>query len=155
SSDPDLRARVEHLLACDARLRAGQVTPGWLDSPLILPPPQEAPTAEHSPAVPSGRLGRYEVLGEIGRGGMGCVLRGHDPDLGRDLAVKVLLPAHQHDPAAVSRFTEEAQIGGQLQHPGVVPVYEVGRTADQRLYFTMKLIQGRTLAALLRERTDP
>jgi serine/threonine-protein kinase len=86
---------------------------------------------------------------------MGAVLRGHDPDLGRDLAVKVLLPQRQHDPAAVSRFTGEAQIGGQLQHPGIVPVYEVGRSADERPYFTMKLVKGRTLAALLRERPDP
>jgi tetratricopeptide (TPR) repeat protein len=105
-------------------------------------------------ALPA-RLGRYELLEEIGRGGMGAVLRGHDPDLDRDLAIKVLLPANQHDPAVVSRFTEEAQIGGQLQHPGIVPVYEVGQSADQRPYFTMKLVRGRTLAALLRERSHP
>jgi serine/threonine-protein kinase len=100
------------------------------------------------------RLGRYELLEEIGRGGMGCVLRGHDAELGRDLAVKVLLPDHQDDPGVVSRFTEEAQIGGQLQHPGIVPVYEVGRSDDRLLYFTMKLVRGRTLAELLRQRAD-
>jgi serine/threonine-protein kinase len=100
-------------------------------------------------------LGRYDLHEEIGRGGMGVVLRGHDPDLGRDLAVKVLLANHQNDPAVVSRFTEEAQIGGQLQHPGIVPVYEVGRADDQRPYFTMKLVQGRTLATLLHERSNP
>jgi serine/threonine-protein kinase len=110
-------------------------------------------TAGAAAALPQ-RLGRYQLLEEIGRGGMGAVLRGHDPDLGRDLAVKVLLPERQHDPAMLGRFLEEAQIGGQLQHPGVVPVYEVGRSADQR-YFTMKLVKGRTLAALLRERSDP
>jgi serine/threonine protein kinase len=60
---------------------------------------------------------------------MGAVLRGHDPDLGRDLAVKLLLPGQQHDPVLVSRFTEEAHIACQLQHPGIVPVYEVGRSA--------------------------
>jgi serine/threonine-protein kinase len=113
---------------------------------------------EHGSASESARLlrlGRYELLEEIGRGGMGTVLRGHDPDLGRDLAVKLLLPNHQHDPAMVSRFTDEAQIGGQLQHPGIVPVYEVGRAADQRPYFTMKLIRGRTLAELLSARSEP
>src|SRR5581483_5199942 len=64
------------------------------------------------------RVGRYPVSGEIARGGMGAVLRGHDPDLGRDLAIKVLLDA-SHDPEQVRRFVEEAQIGGQLQHPGI------------------------------------
>jgi serine/threonine-protein kinase len=112
-------------------------------------------TAGEVEAALPARLGRYELLEEIGRGGMGAVLRGHDPDLGRDLAVKVLLPERQHDPAMIRRFTEEAQIGGQLQHPGIVPVYEVGRSDDQRPYFTMKLVRGRTLAALLRERSNP
>jgi serine/threonine-protein kinase len=55
----------------------------------------------------------------------------------------------------VRRFTKEAQIGGQLQHPGIVPVYEMGHSADRRPYFAMKLVQGRTLAALLKERSDP
>jgi serine/threonine-protein kinase len=111
-------------------------------------------TEEVAAALPE-RLDRYKLLEEIGRGGMGAVLRGHDPELGRDLAVKVLLPGHQHNPVLVSRFTEEAQIGGQLQHPGIVPVYEVGRSEDQRPYFTMKLVRGRTLAAMLRERSGP
>ena len=88
-------------------------------------------------------------------GGLGAVLKGRDVDLGRDLAVKVLLEAHRDDPELVRRFVEEAQIGGQLQHPGVVPVYELGTFADRRPFFTMKLVKGRTLAALLGERTDP
>jgi serine/threonine-protein kinase len=114
-----------------------------------------AETTEDAAAALPQRLGRYELHEEIGRGGMGAVLRGHDPDLGRDLAVKVLLPGQQDDPALVCRFTEEAQIGSQLQHPGIVPVYEVGRSADHWPYFTMKLVKGRTLGALLRERSDP
>jgi serine/threonine-protein kinase len=182
--DPDLRGRVEYLLSYDARLRAAEGAAGLLDSPLVrlapkgttVPrptPAQEQPDAAgaaflsrsapltdppatgNAPGVLPARLGRYELLEEIGRGGMGCVLRGHDPDLGRDLAIKVLLADHQDNPATLSRFTEEAQIGGQLQHPGIVPVYEIGRGADQRPYFTMKLVRGRTLAALLRERSDP
>ena len=55
----------------------------------------------------------------------------------------------------MERFIEEAQIGGQLQHPGIVPVYELGLMADLRPYFTMKLVKGRTLAALLAERGSP
>ena len=96
----------------------------------------------------------YEILAELGCGGMGVVFRGHDPEIDRDLAVKVLLEAAD-DPDAVRRFQREGRIGGQLQHPGVVPVYAMGRLPDRRPYFTMKLIEGRTLADLLRERADP
>jgi serine/threonine-protein kinase len=113
--------------------------------------------AAAAPLLPDRAAGpaRYQLLGEIARGGMGSILKGHDPDLGRDLAVKVLLEAHVTDPDTVRRFIEEAQIGGQLQHPGIVPVYEVGTFSDRRPYFTMKLVEGRTLAALLDDRPDP
>jgi tetratricopeptide (TPR) repeat protein len=94
---------------------------------------------------------RYRLDGEIARGGMGAVLRGRDVDLGRDLAVKVLLEKFADRPEVARRFIEEAQIGGQLQHPGVVPVYDIGRFGD-RPFFTMKLIKGQTLAALLADR---
>src|SRR5262245_15061067 len=70
---------------------------------------------------------RYQLSGEIARGGMGAVLRGRDTDLGRDLAVKVLLEKYVNRPDVARRFIEEAQIAGQLQHPGVVPVYDIGR----------------------------
>ena len=112
------------------------------------------PSSEEMPA-PAKRGDRYQLFGEIARGGMGVVIKGRDPDLGRDLAVKVLLSSHQDTPELVRRFVEEAQIGGQLQHPGIVPVYELGAFADQRPYFTMKLVKGRTLAALLGERSSP
>ncbi len=87
-----------------------------LESPVVRP---------SSPEMPADR-GRYQLLGEIGKGGMGSVFKGRDPDLGRDLAVKILLEEHQDTPDLVRRFVEEAQIGGQLQHPGIVPVYELG-----------------------------
>jgi eukaryotic-like serine/threonine-protein kinase len=80
---------------------------------------------------------------------------GRDVDLGRDLAVKILLEKHRDDPEAIRRFVEEAQIGGQLQHPGIVPVHELGRLPDGRLYIAMKLVRGQTLAALLRARQGP
>jgi serine/threonine-protein kinase len=101
------------------------------------------------------QTGRYEFYGEIGRGGIGAVLQARDRDLGRDLAVKVLLETHQGDAAMVQRFCEEAQIGSQLQHPGVAPVYELGQLPDRRPYFTMKLVKGQTLATLLEARADP
>ena len=98
---------------------------------------------------------RYRIDGEIARGGMGAILKGRDTDLGRDLAVKVLLDEHKAKPAVIQRFIEEAQIGGQLQHPGIVPVYELGQFQDERPFFTMKLVKGKTLAALLAERRSP
>jgi tetratricopeptide (TPR) repeat protein len=109
----------------------------------------------HSDAMPPPEQtgNRYQIQGEIARGGMGAVLRGRDVDLGRDLAVKVLLEKHADRPEVVRRFIEEAQIGGQLQHPGVVPVYDIGRFGG-RPFFTMKLVKGLTLAALLAERAD-
>ncbi len=115
------------------------------------------PARPSSPEMPArvSDVGRYQLLGEIARGGMGAVLKGRDVDLGRDLAVKVLLDTHKGNPELIRRFVEEAQIGGQLQHPGIVPVYELGQFADLRPFFTMKLVKGRTLAALLRERPGP
>lgn len=107
--------------------------------------------ASHQDAV----VGRYQLAGEIGRGGAGIVLKGRDPDLGRDVAIKVLRSEFQNRGAMVARFVEEAQIAAQLQHPGIPSVYELGISEPQRPYFAMKLIKGRTLAALLRERTDP
>ena len=117
--------------------------------PLVMP---------RSPAMPDtggGSVGRYQLQGEIARGGMGAILRGRDIDLGRELAIKVLLESRTSgDPQVVRRFVEEAQIGGQLQHPGIVPVYELGTFPDRRPFFAMKLVKGRTLAALLAERKD-
>jgi serine/threonine-protein kinase len=111
------------------------------------------PASAELPPLP-GRSPRLQLFGEIGRGGMGAVLKGRDIDLGRDLAVKVLLEKHRDKPDLIRRFVEEAQIAGQLQHPGVVPVYELGAFADRRPYFTMKLVKGRTLAAVLASRSD-
>ena len=115
--------------------------------------PIQRPNSPEIPNQPSD--GRYRLDGEIARGGMGAVLRGRDTDLGRDLAVKVLLDTHKDKPEVVQRFIEEAQIGGQLQHPGIAPVYELGQFADQRPFFSMKLVKGDTLSKLLSDRDDP
>ncbi len=126
----------------------------------------EAATPSVSPAdegrrgesVEGGALPRnhasYRIVGEIARGGMGVVLRGRDEELARDVAVKVLRSELRDDETIVRRFVEEAQIAGQLQHPGIVPIYELGKTADDRPYFAMKWIRGRTLAELLAERSS-
>jgi serine/threonine-protein kinase len=121
-----------------------------------MPPDQAGPSSEMPAGLDKpGASSRYQLHGEIARGGMGAVLRGRDMDLNREIAVKVLLETHRGRTELLQRFVEEAQIGGQLQHPGVVPVYELGVFPDKRPYFTMKLVKGRTLAALLAERADP
>jgi eukaryotic-like serine/threonine-protein kinase len=114
--------------------------------PPVVRPPDRVAT---DPSV------RYRIDGEIAKGGMGEVLKGHDPDLGRDVAVKVLRDDLSGRPEMVRRFVEEAQIGGQLQHPGIVPVYELGTFVDRRPFFSMKLVRGQTLAALLAARPSP
>jgi len=111
----------------------------------------EAPTANDAKADSSDR---YQLLGEIARGGVGIILQGRDVDLGRDVAIKVIRPEHAESPEILRRFIEEAQIGGQLQHPGIVPVYEIGLRDERRVFFAMKLIRGRTLESLLDERKD-
>lgn len=95
---------------------------------------------------------RYQVLGELAQGGVGIVMRGRDVDLGRDVAIKVIHERFRDDREILQRFVEEAQIGGQLQHPGIVPVYELGVQPDDRPFFTMKLVKGDTLAVLLEKR---
>ncbi len=103
----------------------------------------------------SDAFDRYELGEPIGAGGMGVVYRGRDPNFGRDVAVKVLSDEHAADASFVERFIEEAQIGGQLEHPGIVPVHEVGYRPDGRPYFTMKLVDGATLSELLAVRAEP
>jgi serine/threonine-protein kinase len=140
-------------------------TVGGPDTPDAASSPSESPTARLAGGLPEGcdapgcgtpaAAGRHALFVEIARGGMGVILRGRDPDLGRDLAVKVLRREHRDKPEVIQRFIEEARIAGQLQHPGVVPIYEIGRFADGLPYFTMKLVQGSTLAALLARRNTP
>jgi serine/threonine-protein kinase len=86
----------------------------------------------------------------------GCaVLKGRDPDRGRDVAIKVLWADLRDKGDLVRRFVEEAQIGGRLQHLGVVPIYELGTFADRRPFFSMKLVKGQTVADLLAARSGP
>jgi serine/threonine protein kinase len=92
---------------------------------------------------------RYIIEGEIARGGMGAVLRAVDCDIRREVAVKYLLD--QSDPRKKSRFIEEAQITGQLEHPNIPPVHELGVDKEKHLFFSMKMVKGRSLAQVLDE----
>ncbi len=127
----------------DAPLRPESVSLGQLSSAARLE--SLASTRTHA---------RYQPEGELGRGGMGAVLKVFDTDLRRNLAMKVILPSNTAegsavDPVALARFLEEAQVSGQLEHPGVVPVHELGVDAEGHVYFTMRLVRGRELKQIL------
>ncbi len=147
--------------SADVSVLARLASDGGAYVPLLLR--EAGSTVTPTPVVRPGsggdrggtRRGRYRVVGEIARGGVGVVFKGHDVDLGRDVAMKVIRDEYADTPEVIQRFVEEAQIGGQLQHPGIVPVYEIGLGNDRRPFFTMKLIKGKTLAALLTARPSP
>jgi len=94
---------------------------------------------------------RYWSLGLIGAGSMGEVYRTYDRALRRVLAMKVLRNDLKHPELAVVRFVEEAQITAQLEHPGIVPVHDIGQLPDGRWYFTSKEAKGRTLTEVIRD----
>jgi serine/threonine protein kinase len=87
---------------------------------------------------------RYKLIGPLGQGGMGSVYRVEDSQLGRQVALKVIsLPGD--DCQLADRLVHEAKVLAQLEHPGIVPVHDVGTLADGRVFYTMKLVQGQRL----------
>jgi serine/threonine protein kinase len=95
---------------------------------------------------------RYVVESELARGGMGAVMRAVDCDIRREVAVKYLLD--QSDTKKKLRFVEEAQITGQLEHPNIVPIHELGVDSEKRIFFSMKMVKGRSLAEILKAQRD-
>jgi len=97
------------------------------------------------------RIGKYEILDELGRGGFAVVYRARDAQMGRDVALKVISGSLAQEREFVERFQQEARVAASLNHSNIVPVYEFGE-ADGALYLAMALIgQGRTLRDLLAE----
>jgi predicted ribosomally synthesized peptide with SipW-like signal peptide len=112
-----------------------------------------AATRLDSPLPPA--TDRYEFLSEIATGGMGVVYAARDKSLSRDVAVKVLHGRFPAGTVAARRFVEEAKITGQLQHPGIPAVHDLGALPDSRPFLAMKLIRGDTLDDLIKNRPDP
>ena len=117
---------------------------GWLLSP------ESAAAVEVSPIPVLRRLGDYELLEEVARGGMGVVFRARQVSLNRTVAVKVLRDAWLATPVQVKRFRAEAANAAKLKHPNIVTVHEVGEQGGQH-YFAMDLVAGANLAELTRE----
>ena len=122
-------------------------TLGVLMAPTLLPSAPMETT--HRPDGELLSLGRFQLLAELGRGGMGRVLEAKDPDLRRSVAIKVIIDPTRVSEAQLSRFVAEAQITSQLQHPNIVPVYEMGVTLGGDIFFAMKRVEGRSLRQVL------
>jgi serine/threonine protein kinase len=103
-------------------------------------------------AWPEFAASRYSVVEEIGRGGMGTVYLAIDDDLGREVAVKI--PNGMPGAVLEERLRAEARVLARLEHPGIVPVHDVGRLQDGRLFYVMKRVRGRTLREHLDELPD-
>ncbi|MBL8755028.1 MAG: protein kinase [Planctomycetes bacterium] len=99
-------------------------------------------------ATPGGRLARYVLRGEIARGAMGRIVGAWDEDLRREVALKIHR-GELGDARQQRRFLAEAQITAQLDHPGIVPIHELGVDADGRPFFAMQLVRGRDLGQIL------
>ena len=99
---------------------------------------------------------RYGKRGPLSKGGQGEILQVWDAEFRRSLAMKRMLRRGIAEPTQreVERFLEEAQVTGQLEHPGVVPVHDLGLDENGRLFFTMRLVRGRTLLEVLRDVSD-
>src|SRR5437868_137690 len=92
---------------------------------------------------------RYAPLSSLGEGGMGEVSLSRDVVIGRDVAVKSVRKPFDDDASVRTRFLREARVQGQLAHPAIVPVHDLGATSDGRLYFTMQAVRGRSLGELV------
>lgn len=105
-----------------------------------------------SPEAPDDAIDRYRLTRLHSEGGLGRVWLATDPDVGREVALKELLAEQAQDPSARDRFVGEARITGQLEHPNIVPVYDVGeREEDRRPFYTMRFVRGPTLAVAIRD----
>lgn len=141
---PHLSAELRELWAAAqfadafARPRSRPPAPPTLPATVVLP---------GSPTLPR-QFGEYELLEELGRGGMGVVYKARQPKLDRTVALKMILRGEHATTQDQQRFSIEAQAAGRLQHPNIVQIYEAGEV-DGQPYFSMQWVEGQTLGALM------
>src|SRR5688572_16390989 len=139
ATDEELQ-QVESLLAAHeqagdfASIPAMDLAAGWL-------------ARQEDALTVTGRIGAYEVVSLIGRGGMGEVYLAHDTRLGRKVAVKLLRPGLTSNRDAVRRFEQEARAASSLNHPNIVTIYEIGEMLERR-FIAMELVEGQSLAMM-------
>jgi serine/threonine protein kinase/WD40 repeat protein len=149
----EMATRISDTASAATIVSAGP-PPGVMQATGVIPAVQEHP-------------GRYEEIRAFASGGMGKIWLMHDSHLGRDIALKQLLPdrlsgaTFAGPPTAelmtipiIARFLQEARITGQLEHPSIIPVYELGYRADGSLYYTMKFVRGRSMQQALGDAKD-
>ena len=114
---------------------------------------ETGPIGVSAPSLPTERIGKYEVVALLGRGGMGAVYQAFDPILEREVAVKVMLPQIAEDPEQKQRFEREARAIARLTHANVVTVFDLGYHTDGAPYIVMELLVGKDLLQLMHQ--DP
>jgi serine/threonine-protein kinase len=138
ADDPELGREVERLL--DSHEHAG----GFGDAPAF----RFGVTRPEGTLEAGSRLGRYEIRGFLAAGGMGEIYRAHDPQLGREVAIKILLPRGDIGRDQLARFEREARAVGALSHQNILAVYDTG-VAEDVPYVVSELLDGETLRAIL------
>jgi formylglycine-generating enzyme required for sulfatase activity len=144
--DATLLREVDSLLACNDQLG------GFIEVPVVQS--FEAAAGNENALTPGTLVGRYEVVGLIGSGGMGEVYRASDPGIGRDVAIKVLPKRFSTDLERLRRFEQEVRAAGTLNHPNILVIHDVGNHAGAP-FIVSELLQGETLRATLSRKALP
>jgi serine/threonine-protein kinase len=149
---PELAGMFDCLEALEELAPAPRQRPNYFDPDRTLDTDTPEPDPAHALSLEGVQFGKYELLGEIGRGGMGVIYKARQVDLERTVAIKMILSSHLASPKQVERFVAEAKTMAKVRHPNIVRIHETGEIHGQH-YFVMELITGASLAEESRKRS--